>query len=105
MKSPKVEIYRERCGACDGSGELESEDSTDDHIYKCSSCDGEGKKDWGWRLKAGNGEIVASGEGHTRPADAERAFRTVVATVIEVLEVFFKDPGGWTDIVVVRVDD
>jgi hypothetical protein len=31
---------------------------------------------WRWRLKAGNGEIVATGEAHTREQDAERAART-----------------------------
>lgn len=30
-----------------------------------------------WRLVAANGEIVASGEGHTRLEDAERAIETV----------------------------
>lgn len=30
-----------------------------------------------WRLVAGNGEVVASGEGHTRREDAERAVETV----------------------------
>lgn len=30
-----------------------------------------------WRLVAGNGEIVATGEGHTRWEDAERAIETV----------------------------
>lgn len=28
--------------------------------------------DWGWRLFAGNNEIVAYGEGYTRKPDAER---------------------------------
>jgi uncharacterized protein YegP (UPF0339 family) len=31
---------------------------------------------WYWRLVAGNGETVATGEGHTRPEDATRAART-----------------------------
>lgn len=30
--------------------------------------------EWRWRFKADNGEIVATGEGHTRREDAERAF-------------------------------
>jgi uncharacterized protein YegP (UPF0339 family) len=32
---------------------------------------------WRWRAKAKNGEIVATGESHTRPADAKRAARDV----------------------------
>lgn len=28
---------------------------------------------WRWRLKSGNGEIMASGEAHTRKSDAVRA--------------------------------
>lgn len=37
---------------------------------------------WRWRLKAANGRVVASGEGHSRKADAERATRTVMSTVL-----------------------
>ena len=33
---------------------------------------------WRWRVKAGNGEIVASGEQHVSRWHAERAFRTAV---------------------------
>lgn len=33
--------------------------------------------EWRWRLKAGNGEVIASGESHTSHHDAERAFLTV----------------------------
>lgn len=36
-----------------------------------------------WRLRAGNGEIVASGEGHTTESDSKRAWRTVERIVIE----------------------
>jgi uncharacterized protein YegP (UPF0339 family) len=36
--------------------------------------------DYRWRLKAGNGEIVASGEGYTRMADAERGAREMIKT-------------------------
>jgi uncharacterized protein YegP (UPF0339 family) len=38
------------------------------------------KDGWRWRLVAANGRIIATGEAHTRKADAERALRTVVAT-------------------------
>lgn len=41
-----------------------------------------GLKEWRWRLKAGNGKIVASGEGHRDKADAERAFRDMVGSVL-----------------------
>lgn len=34
-----------------------------------------------WRLIAANGRIIATGEGHTRKADAERAMETVTETV------------------------
>lgn len=34
------------------------------------------KGEWRWRVKAANGEIVATGEGHTREGDAVRAFYT-----------------------------
>ncbi len=35
-------------------------------------------EEWRWRAEAGNGEIVAEGESHTRPEDAERAARGVL---------------------------
>lgn len=35
---------------------------------------GELRTEYRWRLKADNGEIIASGEAHTRREDAERAF-------------------------------
>jgi uncharacterized protein YegP (UPF0339 family) len=37
-----------------------------------------------WRLKAVNGRILATGEAHSRRADAERAARTVMTTVMAV---------------------
>jgi uncharacterized protein YegP (UPF0339 family) len=37
-----------------------------------------------WRLRAGNGEIIASGEGFTRPDDALRGVETVISTVLEI---------------------
>jgi len=33
--------------------------------------------EWRWRLVAGNGEVLASGEGFTRKRDAQRATRAV----------------------------
>jgi uncharacterized protein YegP (UPF0339 family) len=38
----------------------------------------EGKDGWRWRIKAANGEVVATGESHTRKEDAERALATVL---------------------------
>lgn len=35
-----------------------------------------------WRLRAANGEIIATGEAYTRREDAERAIQTVKAAVI-----------------------
>lgn len=32
---------------------------------------------WRWRLLAGNGRIIATGEAHTRRGDARRAITTV----------------------------
>lgn len=58
-------------------------------IYKhFKSADADDQDEYGWRLIAGNGEQVAQGEGHRTPRDAERAFRTVVSTVL--LAVGFK---------------
>jgi hypothetical protein len=42
-----------------------------------------GPKDWRWRVRAGNGEIVASGEGYTREEDALRGFKTAAVAVLE----------------------
>jgi hypothetical protein len=39
--------------------------------------------DWRWRVKAGNGEIVAHGEGYTREEDAVRGFKTAAVAVLE----------------------
>ena len=35
------------------------------------------RADWRWRLRAGNGEIIAHGQGYTRKADVLRAIRTI----------------------------
>lgn len=37
---------------------------------------------YSWRLRASNGEIIATGEGHTRAEDAERAWETVRDTIV-----------------------
>ena len=44
-----------------------------------------------WRLKAGNGEVVAQGEGHTSTIDAMRALDRVAVLFAE-----WKDAGGPT---------
>lgn len=41
--------------------------------------------EWRWRLKAGNGEIVASGEGHTTKTDAQRAFREMALALMALM--------------------
>ena len=35
-------------------------------------------EEYGWRLVAGNGKIVAGGEGYTRVGDVERGIRDVL---------------------------
>jgi uncharacterized protein YegP (UPF0339 family) len=37
-----------------------------------------------WKLKAANGEIIATGEGHNSRDDADRAIQTVKAAVITI---------------------
>lgn len=41
---------------------------------------------WFWHLKAGNGEIIASGEGYSRKADAIRAIELVQGSGVAVVE-------------------
>lgn len=43
-------------------------------------------KSWRWRAVAANGEIVATGEGHTREADATRAALTAAQTMYEAID-------------------
>lgn len=38
------------------------------------------QKFWRWRLKAGNGEIIASGEGYVNKSDAQHAVDLVMDT-------------------------
>lgn len=45
-------------------------------------------RDWRWRLKAANGEIVASGEGYTKKSDAMRGFGAVIVAVLDVTSVW-----------------
>jgi len=46
-----------------------------------------GGKKWAWRLRADNGEIIASGESYSRRIDAERSIELVQASgIAEVVE-------------------
>lgn len=59
------------------------------------------KRQWRWRLVAGNNRVIASsGEGFTRPEDAERACTDVTVTAAAVEWV---GPKG-SAVVVERVD-
>lgn len=74
MSGPDVEFFEERCAPCVGTGSIESSDSTDESWWDCRACGGTGKRGWRWRVRAGNGEIVATGESYTRREDAVRGF-------------------------------
>lgn len=41
---------------------------------------------WRWRLKGGNGEIVASGEAYDSESNAKRAVKALVEQLSEALE-------------------
>lgn len=43
-------------------------------------------EDWHWRLKAANGEIVASGEGYTTKTDAMRGWADAKRSAAEADE-------------------
>jgi len=47
---------------------------------------------WRWSAIAGNGEIVAQGESHTRPEDAARAARGVFGANVRILETEHRVP-------------
>lgn len=42
--------------------------------------------EWRWSLVAGNGEVVAQGESHTRKEDAERAARKAAELMGQAVE-------------------
>lgn len=44
------------------------------------------RQEWRWRLRAANGEVVASGEGHRDERDVRRAVEAVVDTMIDASE-------------------
>lgn len=41
---------------------------------------------WRWQLKAGNGEIIASGEGYRDKADARHAIKLVQGSRVAAIE-------------------
>ncbi len=43
-------------------------------------------KRWAWRLRAGDGEIIARGESYSRKVDAERCIELVQASAIAEVE-------------------
>jgi uncharacterized protein YegP (UPF0339 family) len=51
---------------------------------------------WRWRLIAANGRIVASGESHTRKADAVRAVSTVIA-IAQAVDAADDPIANWPD--------
>lgn len=52
--------------------------------YKLHDVIGVTSADWRWRLYARNGEIIASGEGHTSRRDALRAVTAVKRAVLAI---------------------
>lgn len=67
MAAPRVEFYGTFKKVADpGSNQLQAT----------------GEFEHRWRVRAGNGEIVASGEAYTRAEDAERGFLDAASAVI-----------------------
>lgn len=71
---PKISVARIR--ARDG----EDGGSSIDHVIVYVDAEG----GYRWRAVAGNNEIVATGESHTRPEDAARAARGVLGHDVDV---------------------
>lgn len=61
--------------------------------------------EWRWRGEAGNGEEVASGEGHTRPEDAARAARGVVGDDVPIYRETTTPDGNGVEIAPEEVTD
>ena len=67
MADPYVEFYKE----------TPTVDPGDEHLIDV-------EPEWRWRVKAGNHEIVASGEGYTRESDAIRGWEAARSAVLRV---------------------
>jgi uncharacterized protein YegP (UPF0339 family) len=75
MSHPKVQIYK--------------------HFQAAPSADGANDDEWGWRLKAANGEEVASGEGYTSPSDAERGFKDAQSNMLQSAAIQIAQGDGY----------
>lgn len=69
MNDPRFEIFEGKDNAVDGVGS---------GAFKAR------KGEWYWRLRAANGEIVASGEGYTRREDVRRGVVSTAQTVVDI---------------------
>ena len=77
-----LEVYQEKCRTCAGTGSMESSDSTDDSWWDCRVCGGNGKGEWRWHVRAGNGEIVLVSLGYADEADARQGFEDSLAAML-----------------------
>jgi uncharacterized protein YegP (UPF0339 family) len=55
-------------------------------IYQSDNDMGAPSEEWRWRVKAGNNEIVASGEGYSSKRDAKRGFLDAYTVMREAYE-------------------
>jgi hypothetical protein len=76
MNHPKVEIYQE------------NPEWVRSHVD-------EDPPGWRWRLKAGNGEIVATGESYGSPRDAERGFRDAASSILILVNNALEFGANW----------
>lgn len=51
-------------------------------------------REWRWRVRSGNGEIVATGEGYTREEDARRGFRDAAHAMFKAFEEVQEDAAA-----------
>jgi uncharacterized protein YegP (UPF0339 family) len=72
MNLPKVQIYQ--------------------HFH---SVENSSNDEWGWRLKAANGEVVASGEGYGSPSDAERGFKDAQSNMLQAAAIQIAQGDGY----------
>ncbi len=56
-------------------------------VYHLSPTPLTSTNEWRWRLRAGNGEIVCSGEAHSNERDAKRAAMTVAGIFYDAPDV------------------